>query len=67
MWNSVVNIDQHYFHNVSLSEAKMNIMKIMLINIDDHYFHNYPKIFLVSFIFHNEKSDMPLSYIAFVT
>ena len=31
----VVNIDQHYFHNVHFRFAQTHIMKIMLINIDD--------------------------------
>ena len=36
----VVNIDQHYFHNVHFRFAQTHIMKIMLINIDDTIPHN---------------------------
>ena len=57
MWKNVVNIGHHYFHNVDMSEANIHIMKIMLTDIHAHYFHNVVKIFLVYFIFHNEKSD----------
>ena len=54
--NNVVNFGQHYFHNVYIRFAHIHIMKIMLTDIHDIFPHNYPKICLVSFIFHNEKS-----------
>ena len=42
---------------VNIRFAHIHIMKIMVTEIHDHYFHNVVKIFLVYFIFHNEKSD----------
>ena len=45
MYNNVAFFGQHYFHNVDRSEAKVDIMKIMLTKKSDHYCHSVTNFF----------------------
>ena len=56
----VVNIDQHYFHNVHFRFAQTHIMKIMLINIDDTIPHN--KLYFYNILFHYNIINIILLY-----